>query len=58
MDVPYKLQKIRFFFHENRLVPVLEKVAGAFVAPIESPGVSRQEPSHGRRQWLFPGSDQ
>jgi hypothetical protein len=41
MDVPYEFQQIRFFFHEDGLVPVLEKVAGPFVAPIEGPRVSR-----------------
>jgi len=58
MDVPYKLQQVWFFLHEDGFVPILEKVAAAFVASIECPGVSRQEASHGRRQGSFPGSDQ
>jgi hypothetical protein len=58
VDVPYELQQIRLLFHEDGLVPVLEEVARPLVAPIEGPGVSREEPSHGRRQGPFPCPDQ
>jgi len=37
MEVADEFQEIRLLFHHDGLVPVLEEVADAFVAPVEGP---------------------
>jgi hypothetical protein len=58
MDASYQFQQIRFFVHEDGLVPVVEEVSGTPVASIERPGITRQEASHGRRHGPRSGPDQ
>ena len=39
MDVANELEEVRLFFDDDRLEAVLEKMAGAAVAAIESHGI-------------------
>jgi hypothetical protein len=46
MEVADELQQVRLFFHHDGLVPVLEEVAHAPVAPVEGRGVPGEERAH------------
>ncbi len=53
-----QFQEVRFLLHDDRLIPILEEVAGALVAPIESAGVAREEASHAPGQGALARPDQ
>jgi len=51
MEVPYELKQVGFLFYHNGFVPILEKMSGAMVAPIEGPSITSEEAPHAAGKW-------
>jgi hypothetical protein len=56
VQVADKLEEVRFFLYSHRLVPVLEEVPDAFVAPVKGAGISGEEAAHGSAERPGPSS--
>jgi hypothetical protein len=56
VQVADKLEEVRFFLYGHRLVPVLEEVPDAFVAPVKGAGISGEEAAHGSAERPGPSS--
>jgi hypothetical protein len=53
VEIPDQFQEVGLRLHHDGLVPVLEEVADAFVAPIEGPRVPGEQRPHEERNRRF-----
>ena len=57
-QVANEFKEIGLLLDDDRLIPVLEEVAGPLVPAVEGAGVARQETPHGLGERAVPGADQ
>ncbi len=58
VQVPNKLEKVRLFLDDDRLVPVLKKMAGTPMPSIEGSGVTREKRAHAPGERLLASANQ
>jgi hypothetical protein len=46
MDVSHQLQQVRLLMAEDRFVPIMKNLADPSMPPVESSGISAQQPLH------------
>ena len=54
MNISDEFEEIGFGFHENGLIPVLEKVSMARMTPVELLGIACEQPAHDGSQGTWP----
>jgi hypothetical protein len=58
MDIPHQFEQVGILLAQNRFVPVLEQMAMALMAAVETDGVSGQKPAHNGGKGGTAGSQQ